>query len=305
MTKSQGEIKTPNWPDRKYPPGTSCSWLITVEPDRVIQVKFDKFVLEADTYCRFDYVAFFNGGQRDDSRLIGKYCGDQSPQPIISSGNELLVQFVSDLSVPSDGFFGHYKSIPRGSQPMTVDSGPSTGSGPSERAVKPAESERPAVTTQPPVPTTASPKYVTPSVRPTRRVITNRNPKRLVPQNPLCARACKRAGTIKKSFCSSEFVITGKVISLAPGPRGTLSINISLIKAYKSGRLTITQVGETMAVKLVSQCKKCPLVRRGGNYIIMGQVDEDGRGTLEPGAFIAQYKAVHHNLLMNINNQPC
>ncbi|MEQ2176989.1 hypothetical protein GOODEAATRI_033946, partial [Goodea atripinnis] len=205
MTKSQGEIKTPNWPDRKYPPGTSCSWLITVEPDRVIQVKFDKFVLEADTYCRFDYVAFFNGGQRDDSRLIGKYCGDQSPQPIISSGNELLVQFVSDLSVPSDGFFGHYKSIPRGSQPMTVDSGPSTGSGPSERAVKPAESERPAVTTQPPVPTTASPKYVTPSVRPTRRVVTNRNPNRLVPQNPLCARACKRTGNIKKSFCSSEF----------------------------------------------------------------------------------------------------
>ncbi|MEQ2266158.1 hypothetical protein XENORESO_019687 [Xenotaenia resolanae] len=229
MTKSQGEIKTPNWPDRKYPPGTSCSWLITVEPDRVggtliysvqllfllshsqilwlyvIQVMFDKFVLEADTYCRFDYVAFFNGGQRDDSRLIGKYCGDQSPQPIISSGNELLVQFVSDLSVTSDGFFGHYKSIPRGSQPMTVNSGPSTGSGPSERAVKPAESERPAVTIQPPVSTTASPKYVTPSVRPTRRVVTNRNPKRLVPQNPLCARACKRAGTIKKSFCSSEF----------------------------------------------------------------------------------------------------
>lgn len=35
MTKSQGEIKTPNWPDKKYPPGTSCSWLVTVEPDRV------------------------------------------------------------------------------------------------------------------------------------------------------------------------------------------------------------------------------------------------------------------------------
>lgn len=121
ITKAQGEIMTPNWPDKKYPPGTSCSWLITVEPDRVcltltpsmqnilfskvfythkennwsikvtflfcsvsgyqvIQVKFDKFVLEADTYCRFDYVAFFNGGEKDDSRLIGKYCGDEAPQ---------------------------------------------------------------------------------------------------------------------------------------------------------------------------------------------------------------------------------
>lgn len=47
---------------------------------QVIQVKFDKFALEADSYCRFDYVAFFNGGEKDDSRLIGRYCGDQAPE---------------------------------------------------------------------------------------------------------------------------------------------------------------------------------------------------------------------------------
>ena len=58
-------------------------------------------------------------------------------------------------------------------------------------------------------------------------------------------------------------MLTGKVTSLSPGPRGTLNVNVSLIKAYKDGRLTITQVGETMSVKLVSQCKKCPLFRRG------------------------------------------
>lgn len=113
MTKAQGEIKTPNWPDKKYEPGTSCSWLITVEPNmvsgklthsvqplyspssllwlieslylclfgyQVIHVNFDKFAVEDDAYCRFDYVAFFNGGERDDSRLIGKYCGDQVPE---------------------------------------------------------------------------------------------------------------------------------------------------------------------------------------------------------------------------------
>lgn len=137
-------------------------------------------------------------------------------------------------------------------------------------------------------------------------------------------------------------VITGTVTSLANGPRGTLIVSVSIIKAYKTGRLTITQVGETMSVKLVSQCKKCPLLRRGiaildthvhkrqiiiifiyskilinlcglflfyfatgANYIIMGQVTAEGRGTLEPGAFTATYKAPHHQLLMNINNQPC
>ncbi|XP_040907603.1 procollagen C-endopeptidase enhancer a [Toxotes jaculatrix] len=316
ITKAQGEIKTPNWPDKKYPPGTSCSWLITVEPDMVIQVKFDKFVLEADTYCRFDYVAFFNGGERDDSRLIGKYCGDQAPQPIITSGNVLLVQFVSDLSVTSDGFLAHYTSVAPGSQITADISGAGTRSIPPKR-------ERPAATVRPPVPTT---KYVPPPPTRRPRVVKptggrgqggtgqdrgapvtrpNGNGKRPVPQNPLCARACKRDGTIKTSFCASEFVITGKVTSLAPGPRGTLLVSVSLIKTYKAGRLTITQVGETMSVKLVSQCKKCPLLRRGVNYIIMGQVDEDGRGTLQPGAFTAPYKAPHHKLLTNINNQPC
>ncbi|XP_033954738.1 procollagen C-endopeptidase enhancer a [Pseudochaenichthys georgianus] len=307
MTKAQGEIKTPNWPDSKYPAGTSCSWLITVEPDMVIQVTFGKFVLEGDSYCRFDYVAFFNGGEKDDSRLIGKYCGDRAPRPFITSSNVLLVQFVSDQSVTSDGFFAEYTSVPPGTQVPTSDSGAGTRSIPPKPAVKPAA----PVATAPPrkyVPTEA-----TKPVKPTRGrgdgnrgvPVTRPNGKRPVPQNPVCAKACKREGTIKTSFCASEFLITGKVTSLAPGPRRTLVVTISLTKAYKAGRLIITQVGETMSVKLVSQCKKCPLLRKGGSYIIMGQVDGEGRGTLAPGAFTAPYKASHHRLLTNINNQPC
>ncbi|XP_056140796.1 procollagen C-endopeptidase enhancer a [Lampris incognitus] len=331
LIKAQGEIKTPNWPEKKYPPATSCSWLITVEPDMILQVKFDKFVLEADSYCRFDYVAFFNGGEKDDSRLIGKYCGDRMPEPIVSNGNVMLVQFVSDLSVTSDGFLASYTSIPRGSRTPTVDHGPGphVESGPSKPAVKPMAPKRPAIPSVTTQPTTTTTKHVPPPApKPTGRpkpvkTTRTRNPgttgqtqdrkvvtrptegRRPVPLNPLCAKACKRAATIKPSFCASEFVITGKVSALSPGPRGTVHISISLIKAYKAGRLTITQAGEAMSVKLVSQCKKCPLLRRGMNYIIMGQVDEDGRGTLAPGAFTAPYKAPHHKLLTNISNQPC
>ncbi|XP_076024928.1 procollagen C-endopeptidase enhancer a [Genypterus blacodes] len=320
LTKSQGEIKTPNWPDKKYPPGTSCSWLITVEPEMVIQVRFDKFVLESDSYCRFDYVAFFNGGQKDDSRLIGRYCGDRAPEPIISNGNVMLVQFVSDLSVTLDGFLAHYTTILRGSQITAVDSGAPVRTIP----IRPLVPRRPAITPKPPVLTTKAPAPPAPEptrrakpVKPTRTrvpgttgqdrrvVVTNPNGKRTVPINPMCAKACKRDGTIKSSFCASEFVLTGTVTSMSPGPRGTVNVNISIIKAYKAGRLTITQVGEAMSVRLLSQCKKCPLLRRGENYIIMGQVDAGGRGTLQPGVFTASYKAPHHRLLANIQSQPC
>lgn len=47
---------------------------------QVIEVTFGKFDVERDVYCRYDYVAFYNGGERDASRSIGKYCGDQAPE---------------------------------------------------------------------------------------------------------------------------------------------------------------------------------------------------------------------------------
>lgn len=61
-------------------------------------------------------------------------------------------------------------------------------------------------------------------------------------------------------------MITGKVTALTPGPQGSVYIGVSLIKAYKAGRLTITQAGENMSVKLVSACMKCPVIRKGNPF---------------------------------------
>ena len=47
---------------------------------QVIEVKFEKLDLEPDMYCRYDYVALFNGGETDDSRRIGKFCGETVPE---------------------------------------------------------------------------------------------------------------------------------------------------------------------------------------------------------------------------------
>ncbi|KAJ8387896.1 hypothetical protein AAFF_G00149310 [Aldrovandia affinis] len=326
MTKSQGSLKTPNWPEKNYPAGISCSWHITVEPDMVIEVKFDKFDLEPDSYCRFDYVTFFNGGEKDDSRRIGRYCGDQLPDIIVTNGNELLVQFVSDLSVTSDGFMASYISVLRGSRTPTV--GGTVRTGPRLESASPKPSIKTPVVTRPaPTTTTTTPKpHIQPTPEPSRRPtpprtkpirpatpgggrrvvvkkpIPNRNK---VPQNPLCAGACKRGGTAQSNFCNSEFVITGKVTTVTPGLQGSVHVSVLLIKAYKAGRLTITQAGQAMSVKLVSTCKKCPVLRRGFNYILMGQVDEDGRGTLAPRSFALIYKAAHQKLLNNLTTRPC
>ncbi|XP_061104653.1 procollagen C-endopeptidase enhancer a [Conger conger] len=324
MTKPQGSLKTPNWPEKNYPAGISCSWHITVEPDMIIEVKFEKFDLELDSYCRFDYVAFFNGGEKDDSRRIGRYCGDHLPGDIVTNGNELLVQFVSDLSVTSDGFMASYSSIARGSREPTVGGnigiGPHVESGPPKP--KPPPQPRPAPSTPkpppPPQPEPTTPKPEVPErpspprTRPvtpggTRKVVVKKPlpGRKNTPQNPLCAGECTRAGNIQTSFCNSEFVITGKVTAITPAVRGSVSVSVSLIKAYKAGQLTITQAGEAMSVRLLSTCKKCPLLRRGMNYILMGQVDENGRGTLVPGSFTLLYKAAAQKHLTNLSRRPC
>ncbi|KAI3376384.1 hypothetical protein L3Q82_016866, partial [Scortum barcoo] len=370
LTKAEGSVKTPNWPNSNYPAGISCSWHISVEPSNVIEVKFVKLDLEPDTYCRYDYVALFNGGERDNSRRIGKFCGDRAPGTIVTNGNELLVQFVSDLSVTSDGFMAHYSSVPRGSRTPTAGGdfiyGPQTTSTPLQTAVKPRKPIKPTPkprpgpqpkptskpakktlvkkplkppprkpTAKPAVKPTAKPKPAKPTpkapvkkpapkppgakptpkpkiikptlkpskAKPTRKPALKTKPtlkpakpvkptsksglkptakpkikpkvtpkpgvsktvtkkpdvsKKPLPLNPLCTQPCKRTGTLQSAFCPHDFVITGKVTSLTSGQRGSATVEVSLIKAYKAGRLNITKSGPIMSVTLTSTCKRCP-----------------------------------------------
>nr|KAF6379740.1 procollagen C-endopeptidase enhancer 2 [Myotis myotis] len=113
LERPSGSFKTPNWPDRDYPAGVTCLWHILAPKNQLIELKFEKFDVERDNYCRYDYVAVFNGGEVNDAKRIGKYCGDSPPVPIVSERNELLIQFFSDLSLTADGFIGHYKFRPK------------------------------------------------------------------------------------------------------------------------------------------------------------------------------------------------
>lgn len=83
-------------------------------------------------------------------------------RPIITSGNVLLVQFVSDLSVTSDGFIAHYTSVTPGTQVSRADAGAGTRAIPPKPAGKPTPPELPATTAKPPATTV---KYV-PTERP-------------------------------------------------------------------------------------------------------------------------------------------
>ncbi|XP_051992827.1 procollagen C-endopeptidase enhancer b [Xyrauchen texanus] len=387
LTKPQGSLKTPNWPESDYPAGISCSWHISVETNMVIEVKFEKLDLESDTYCRYDYVALFNGGETDDSRCIGKFCGDSAPDVVVTNGNELLVHFVSDLSVTAAGFMAQYNSIPRGSRttisdldisprprvktiptksttsparlkpkikpnlrprptpksrtrPMQSRPTPKPISKPKPRPkpVRPTTRSDTRVTPKPAIKVTAKPKTkptaksaikhqpkptgtmanpkvkpklgAKPTAKPKTSPITKSGNKTTTTNaasvvSPQCSLPCKRIGTLVTQFCPSHFVLTGKVTSVTPGTQGSAQVDLSIIKIFKTGRLNVKKRGPTMSVTLAATCMKCPALRKGVNYVLMGLVNDEGVGTLTTSSFALQHKSVHDKALVNLAKKAC
>ncbi|XP_027965944.1 procollagen C-endopeptidase enhancer 1 [Eumetopias jubatus] len=282
LEKAQGTLTTPNWPESDYPPGISCSWHIIAPPDQVISLTFGKFDLEPDTYCRYDSVSVFNGAVSDDAKRLGKFCGDTAPGPISSEGNELLVQFVSDLSVTADGFSASYKTLPRGAEGQARSQG---------------EDARPG---------TALPKPGLPSAeKPKASSEAQATPG--APNVPAvsCPKQCRRTGTLQSNFCSSSLVVTATVKSMVRGPGEGLTVTVSLIGAYKTGGLDLPSPLTDTPLKFYVPCKQCPPMKKGASYLMMGQVEENRGPVLPAESFVVLYRSNQDQILTNLSKRKC
>lgn len=285
LEKAQGTLTTPNWPESDYPAGISCSWHIIAPQDQVISLTFGKFDLEPDTYCRYDSVSVFNGPVSDDAQRLGKFCGDTAPGPITSQGNELLVQFVSDLSVTADGFSASYRTIPRGSGQEASSGGPGErpqqGSGPKVKPKTPP-AEKPTIAPE------------SPAAREDADV----------PAVP-CPKQCRRTGTLQGNFCASSLVVIGTVTSMVRGPGSGLTVTVSLQSVHKDGGLNLPSAPTDTDLKFHVPCKQCPPLKKGTTYLLMGQVEE-GRGpVLSPQSFVVAYRPNQDQILANLKKRKC
>ncbi|KAG8012264.1 Excitatory amino acid transporter 2, partial [Nibea albiflora] len=70
--------------------------------------KFMMLSLEFHQSCRYDYVEV-RDGDSISSRVIGRFCGNNRPAPVQSSGNSLHILFVSDGYKNFDGFFATFQ----------------------------------------------------------------------------------------------------------------------------------------------------------------------------------------------------
>ncbi|KAM8731452.1 neuropilin-1a isoform 3-T3 [Acanthopagrus schlegelii] len=73
----------------------------------------------------YDYVEVRDGVD-ESGQLVGKYCGKIAPSPVVSSGNQLFIKFVSDYETHGAGFSIRYeifKTGPECSRNFTSNSG--------------------------------------------------------------------------------------------------------------------------------------------------------------------------------------
>ncbi|XP_077326989.1 procollagen C-endopeptidase enhancer 2-like [Lithobates pipiens] len=338
MEKPQGSITSPNWPKTNYPSGISCSWHIVAPKDQVIELVFGKFDIEEDSYCRYDYLAVFNGGQMDNNHQIGKYCGDTPPKTVYSEGNEMLVQFISDLSVTAGGFDVTYRmkdasevpkvdpesktkatsvgtvSRPDGIKPPAKPKPtPKAALKPTPKPTTPKPSPKPATAKPTPKPTTPKPSSKPATAKPTLkpRPTKEAKPKRDNLPAPAgspakCPEKCRKTGTLGAHYCANQFVLTGTVKTLTKGEvAGTLLASINIIQTYKTEGLTIQEADKTTSVQIVNECPRCPILKKGASYLFMGLVDGEGRGRIVGDSFVIAYRAPQHQILTNISKKPC
>lgn len=87
----------------------SSLWLLSLaSPRQCINLFFDdKYSIEPSWECKFDHIEI-RDGPFSFSPIIGRYCGQESPMFVVSTGRYLWIKFVADSELESTGFSATY-----------------------------------------------------------------------------------------------------------------------------------------------------------------------------------------------------
>ncbi|XP_011483418.1 suppressor of tumorigenicity 14 protein homolog [Oryzias latipes] len=106
-------FQSPGYPSGNDP-NSRCQWQIRASEENTITVNFLDFNIKDD--CANDFVSIFDSLSPDYSQAITKQCGQRPPSnplAVVSSGNIMLINLITDSSVQKPGFNATYKIIPQ------------------------------------------------------------------------------------------------------------------------------------------------------------------------------------------------
>jgi hypothetical protein len=84
---------------------SDCEWLINPEGAEKIQLSFSLFETEVED------VLYVYDGLTDAAPLLGQFSGDQIPSTIVSTGNEMMLRFVTNSEGQARGWYADYESV--------------------------------------------------------------------------------------------------------------------------------------------------------------------------------------------------
>lgn len=129
LEQTQGSFEDGSGPLALYNNNLSCTWLIA-PVDTVINI--------SASFVRFDLSSsdslYFYDGEDANAPLLAAYSGNTLPANVVSTGNKMFIQFITDASVQDTGWLIEYSaalpSLCSGTKNMTTPSGAfSDGSG--------------------------------------------------------------------------------------------------------------------------------------------------------------------------------
>eukprot|EP00079_Xenopus_tropicalis_P024564 XP_012817267.1 PREDICTED: inactive serine protease PAMR1 [Xenopus tropicalis] len=93
-----------------YPFNARCEWSIQVAPGYTVELRFGMLSLEFDYMCQYDYLEV-RDGDNVDAKILKRFCGNQRPLSLRSTGNSLHLLFQSDGSKNFDGFYVTFEEV--------------------------------------------------------------------------------------------------------------------------------------------------------------------------------------------------
>ncbi|XP_023211999.1 cubilin-like, partial [Centruroides sculpturatus] len=108
LTNNEGEISSLDADnDNLYEPNLDCIWHIIQPSNNISRITFELMDIEEahtnTTSCINDYLEIIDGVSVHDP-VIGRFCGNQLPDDIVSNTNKVLVHFHSDDVENKTGF---------------------------------------------------------------------------------------------------------------------------------------------------------------------------------------------------------
>ncbi|XP_053881770.1 ovochymase-2 isoform X2 [Malaclemys terrapin pileata] len=107
LPSNEGELHFPESPKHFYQNNQLCVWTLLVPEGMHILLNFSHFDVESDTFCDYDSLSVYS----KDDRLVGRFCGVDSPLPILVGSNGIKLKFVSDNKASGTGFSMGYRAL--------------------------------------------------------------------------------------------------------------------------------------------------------------------------------------------------